>query len=101
MQTDEMITVHEFCIHHQVEHSFIDLLCESGLVEIIIVDEKRAVPLNQLPQLEKMVRFYYEMGINLEGIETITHLLKRMNEMQQEIIKFNNRLQLYENKGDE
>ncbi len=54
------------------------------------------VPMHQLPQLEKMVRLYYEMDINMEGIETINHLLNRMNEMQQEIVKLQNRLGVYE-----
>ena len=45
---------------------------------------------------EIMVRLYYEMDINMEGIETINHLLNRMNEMQQEIVKLQNRLGVYE-----
>jgi hypothetical protein len=37
------------------------------------------------------------MDINLEGIETITYLLQRMNEMQQQILLLNNKLGMYEN----
>ena len=29
----------------------------------------------QLQQLEKIVRFYYDLDINLEGIETITSFI--------------------------
>lgn len=97
MATEEIITVHEFCIHHQVELSFIHSLEESGLVETVTVNEQLCVPVSQLPLLEKMTRLYYEMDINTEGIETITHLLNRINEMQQQIVQLNNRLQLYEN----
>jgi len=42
------------------------------------------------------VRLYYEMDINLEGIETITHLLQRMHAMQQQIVGLSNRLSRYE-----
>ena len=97
MPTEEMIMVNEFCIHHNIEFSFINALKESGLVEFISIDEKICVPESQLPHLEKMVRLYHEMDINLEGIETITYLLSRMNEMQQHILQLNNRLNLYEN----
>ncbi|MGB4846094.1 MAG: chaperone modulator CbpM [Ferruginibacter sp.] len=96
MQTDEMIQVNEFCMHHQIEISFIQSLQQSGLIEVIQTEEKLCVPRDQLPELEKMVRLYYEMDINLEGIETISYLLNRMNAMQQEIIQLNNRLQAYE-----
>lgn len=62
-----------------------------------VIEEKLFVPASQLNNLEKLVRLYYEMDINLEGIETITYLLKRMNDMQQQITLLTNRLRLYEN----
>jgi hypothetical protein len=51
--------------------------------------------------LEKLVRLYYEMDINLEGIETITYLLNCMHGMQQQIVKLKNHIQLYENEESE
>ena len=96
MQTEEMIIVNEFCIHHNVELTFVNALKDSGLIEITIVDEKVYMPETQLPYLEKLVRLY-QLDINLEGIETITYLLSRMNDMQQEILRLNNRLSIYEN----
>ncbi len=97
MPTEEMIIVNEFCIHHNIEFSFVNALKESGLVEFTSIEEKICVPESQLPHLEKLVRLYYEMDINLEGIETITYLLSRMNEMQQKIVELDNRLRIYEN----
>jgi hypothetical protein len=99
MQTDEMIPATEFCTHYRIELSFIQSLKQSGLIETISTEEALFVPVNQLPQLEKLVRLYYEMDINLEGIETITYLLQRMNEMQQKITHLNNRLSMYENEA--
>jgi len=96
MQTGEMIPASEFCVHHHIEPSFLNALNDSGLLEITIVEEKIFVPADQLSQLEKLVRLYYEMDINLEGIETITHLLQRMHAMQQQIVKLSNRLSRYE-----
>jgi chaperone modulatory protein CbpM len=96
MQTEEMIPADKFCTHHNIELSFIYALEESGLVEINVVEEKIFVAAGQLCQLEKMVRLYQEMDINLEGIETITYLLQRMSNMQQQIVQLNNRLSLYE-----
>ncbi|GAB2811479.1 chaperone modulator CbpM [Ferruginibacter profundus] len=96
MQTEEMIPADEFCMHHNIELSFIYALQQSGLVEIIHAEEKTFVPVNQLNRLEKLVRLYYEMDINLEGIETITYLLQRIHAMQQQIVQLNNRLRMYE-----
>ena len=97
MQTEELISADEFCIHHNIELAFIYSLKESGLVNIITIEEKIFLPASQLSHLEKIVRLYYEMDINLEGIETITYLLQRLNDMQQQIVSLTNRLQVYEN----
>ena len=96
MQMEEMISVDEFCVHHNIETSFIYSLKESGLIEVQIIEEKIMIPYEQLSSLERIVRLYYELGINLEGLETISYLLQRMNDMQQEIIRLNNRLRAYE-----
>jgi hypothetical protein len=97
MLTEDMIPAETFCIHHNIEMAFIYSLKNSGLVEIAVIEERTFVPLSQLPQLEKVVRLYHEMDINLEGIETISYLLQRMNEMQQKIVQLSNKLSRYEN----
>ena len=96
MQTEEMIPADEFCIHHNIELSFIYSLKDSGLIEMTFTEEKLFIPSSQLSHLEKLVRLYYEMEINIEGIETITYLLQRMNTMQQQIVQLRNRLSIYE-----
>jgi hypothetical protein len=49
-----------------------------------------------LGRLERIVRLHFELDINLEGIETITHLLERMEAMQENIARLKNRLKAYE-----
>jgi hypothetical protein len=93
---DDLIDVNEFCVHHNIEISFINLLQQYGLIKISIIESKDFVEKEQLPQLEKFVRFYYDLDINLEGIETITYLLQRIEVLQNEIIKLKNRLRFYE-----
>ena len=81
MQTEYLIAIDEFCANHNIEVSFISSLQQNG---------------GQLQQLEKYIRFYYELDINMEGIETITHLLHRVISLQDEITELRNRLRLYE-----
>ena len=96
MQTEYLIAVDEFCAHHNIEISFISSLQQTGLVEITTIKETEFINTGQLQQVEKFIRLFYDLDINLEGIETITHLLQRINTMQQEIITLKNRLRLYE-----
>jgi len=96
MQTENLIDINEFCVNHNIEISFISSLKQTGLIEITTVKETEFIDAEQLQQLEKFIRFYYELDINLEGIETINHLLKRINYLQDEIIMLKNKLRLYE-----
>ena len=68
---DDLIAINDFCVNHEIEIDFINLLQQNGLIEISIVESKYFVEKEQLPQLEKFVHFYYDLDINLEGIETI------------------------------
>ena len=91
-----LILADEFCANHNIEVSFIRSLQENGLIEIMTIEEKGYIQSGQLQELEKIVHLYYELDINLEGIETINHLLQRINHMQDEITALRNRLRLYE-----
>ena len=96
MQTKYLIAVDEFCVNHHIEVSFISSLQQTGLIEITTINESGFIDEAQLRLLEQFVNFYYELDINLEGIETITHLLKQIDDNQFEILQLNNRLRLYE-----
>ena len=96
MQTKKLIAVNELCVNHNIEISFISSLKETGLIEIAFIDETAFIDPDQLPQIEKFIHFYYDLDINLEGIETITHLLHRINAMNDELAALRNKLRLYE-----
>ena len=97
MQQDDLVVLTEFCTHYNVEFSFVHTLKQHGLIEIVTIDGTGYIEADQLGYLEKLVRLHYHMDINIEGIETITYLLQRMNEMQQKIVQLSNRLSRYEN----
>jgi hypothetical protein len=96
MSTKRLIEVNEFCVSHQIEVSFISSLRDTGLIEVLSDQESVFFDSEQLQQVEKFIRFHYDLDINIEGIECIDHLLKRTAAMQDEIASLRNRLSLYE-----
>lgn len=96
METKNLIPIERFCSFYNIETKFIDSLESFGLVEVIIVDENPYFPEDQLATIERMYRLHYDLDINLEGIDAINFLLKRIEDLQQELIKVKNRLSLYE-----
>ena len=96
MLKENLISADEFCVYHNIEFSFIRTLKEFGLVETVTLKQVDYIPEDQIEKLERMLRLHRELEINMEGIDTIDHLLKRMNLLQQEVIALRNRLRLYE-----
>ena len=96
METRDLILIEHFCANHELEFSFIDSLHQFGLIEVIIHDDQKYLHQEQLKEVEKMMRMHYELDINMEGIDVISHLLKRMNSLQKELIETQNKLRLYE-----
>ncbi|HBB93650.1 MAG: MerR family transcriptional regulator [Bacteroidetes bacterium GWF2_49_14] len=98
MEKESLIALDEFCALHNIEVSFVSSLSQNGLISITTIQESGFIDNGQLQQLEKFIRLYYELDINLEGIETITYLLQRITTQQNEITALRNRLRLYEKK---
>jgi chaperone modulatory protein CbpM len=96
METAHLVPVNTFCIHHHVDLGFINSLQRFGLIETVTVEEVSFIPEEKIIDLEKLVRLYHELDINLEGLDVITHLLERMGSMQEEIRMLRNRLSFYE-----
>jgi hypothetical protein len=96
MSNEHLIAVSEFCTAHQIEITFVESLAQHGLITVETVNEQLSIPDAQLPSLEKMVRLHYDLEINLEGIETIFHLLERVETLQHEMHELKKRVGLYE-----
>ena len=100
MLKENLISANEFCVYHNIEFSFISNLREFGLVETVTLKQIDYIPESQIEKLERMLRLHRELEINLEGIDTIDHLLGRMSRLQEEVIMLKNRLRLYEDNDE-
>lgn len=96
METENLISVELICTNHNIEYSFIHSLNEYGLIEITTVETTQYIYKEQMKDLEKMIRLHYELDINMEGIDAISHLLQRVDNLHEELTSLKNRLKLYE-----
>lgn len=97
METNNLIQLTQFCTIHDVDTSFIFALQEFELVEIVVIEKTHYLREAQLPEVEKMLRLHYELDINLEGIDAVATLLKRINSLEQELVATKNKLRVYTN----
>jgi MerR HTH family regulatory protein len=96
MSDEEMIPLETFCTYYDVERSFIETLESYGLVSISSREEQRFILMEEVVELEKFSRLYYDLNINVPGIDALKHLLEKLKELQQEAENLRARLRIYE-----
>ena len=96
METNNLILVEQFCSNCDVEFSFINSLNDFGLIEIIVLDDKKYISSEQLKVLERAIHFHDELNINIEGIDVIYNLLKQIDDLQEELRITKNKLNLFD-----
>ena len=96
MDSKEYISITEFCTCYEIDYSFIHSLDEYGLVQLHTIEESQFLDRDQVREVEKLMRMHYDLKINLEGIDAISHLLRRVASLQDEVRILQNRLRLYE-----
>jgi len=96
MNLDKLIPVNELCNIYEVNTSFIDSLNDFGLIKITTIEKRPFIEKEKISDIEKIIRLHDELGVNLEGIDVICNLLNRIDELQNELIAYKNRLDLYE-----
>jgi chaperone modulatory protein CbpM len=96
MRTENLITVNDFCVYHNVKYTFIDYLADAGLVKVTTVNKTSCIPLDEIQKLERLVRLHNELEINEPGLATINNLLQKLEDMEQEMSVLRSRLSIYE-----
>lgn len=94
MENERLVALETLCNCYKVDTSFIQSLNEYGLLEITRTGQTECVDKDCLAEVETMINLHYELEINMEGIDAISHLLKRVKEMQKEISILKTRLGL-------
>ena len=96
MADENYILVRQYCERTHISDAFINALNEYGLIhykqiktEIYILDE-------EIPEIERFDRLYNDLGINLEGIDALNHMLRRLRNMEREMDTLRKRLRIYE-----
>lgn len=96
MNTLNFIAITQLSTHYDVEVSFFSSLAEHGIIEIHHIENEQFIDPEKLEVVEKVLRLYNELQINLEGIDVVLNLLNKIEDLQSELILTKNKLRLYE-----
>ncbi len=92
MEDRKLIRIETLCTHYELEISFFESLEEVGLIVLEREKEVLYLPEERVSDLEKVIRLHEELNVNLEGIDVILNLLKKVESLQFELNSIKNRL---------
>jgi hypothetical protein len=96
MPDEEIILLETFCSYNQIDQNFVETLESHGLISFSYLENQRYIFRDEVVQLEKFSRMYYEMNINVPGIDALNHLLEKIKQLQKETESLKARLRIYE-----
>lgn len=85
MEKTDSISIEQCCVYYNIEISFVQKLNEHGLIELSRSEETLFIAFEQLSDLEKYMHLHYDLEINMEGLESIKHLLDQVHQLQKEV----------------
>lgn len=94
---ESLISLNKFCSSCGIEISFVQALCEQGLCELVERETTTYILPDEITRLERLSRLHYEMDINLEGLQAIIHLQKKIEDLEEQVKDLRRKLQRHEN----
>lgn len=96
MAPQEYILVSRLCTHYAVEQSFFYSLKDNGLIAVTTIDSLDYLHQDELGLFEKVVRINRDLHMDVEALDIIVGLLRRIEALQGELNTARNHLALYE-----
>jgi len=79
------IAIRTFCEYHQIDRRLVEAFFEFGLLDPHEDQGEWYLTDEDIEPLETMLRLHQDLGINLEGIEAIMHMRRRIRHLQQRL----------------
>ncbi|QXU51163.1 chaperone modulator CbpM [Chryseobacterium sp. D764] len=88
----ERISREELVRIYNIEITFFDELVDYGLLNIQIEDNIHYLMYDDLSELEKFANWYYDLEVNLPGLEVIHNMLKKLDALNRRNRELMNKL---------
>ncbi|GAA4453860.1 MAG: chaperone modulator CbpM [Chitinophagaceae bacterium] len=96
MSGQSFILLNTLCSEYGVEIQWVHGLRDQGLIQIIWIDGAEQLHEDELPPFEKAVRLHRDLQVSLQDIDLVFGLLDRIETLQHEVSRLQQRLSSYE-----
>ncbi len=96
MDKNTYISIKKVCELYHIPESFFEEIKEFDILDEDIFDKNfERINTEYLTDLEKIMRLRYDLNINMEGIDVINNLLRRIHSLEEELDLLKRKLGLY------
>ena len=88
------ISMQDSCLSYKIDKQFLHILAEHELIEIVLHQQEECIHEDSLTAIERFTTLYYDLDLNLQGIEVANHLLQTIDRLQIELQTLKNRTYL-------
>ena len=96
MAEENYILVKQYCERTRIPDAFINALNDYDLIRCKRIETEVYILDEEIPEIERFNRLHRDLGINLEGIDALNHMLEKIQRMDRELSQLRNRLRVYE-----
>lgn len=96
MSNKEYILIDVIFEQYPIEKTVIHEVFSRGLVKKEVIKENVYVHENELTRLEKILRLNQDLEINMAGIEVVLDLLKKIEDLENELSSTKRRLTIWQ-----
>ncbi|PKR79638.1 MerR family transcriptional regulator [Brumimicrobium salinarum] len=95
MEKQNLILIQSICVHYDIDQSFLRELHSIGRIEIYFLEEKEFIHEEHVGEIEKMIRMYKDLNVNIEGIDVVFNMLEKERQLKEELADLKRQLQFY------
>ncbi len=96
MTQTSYIQITTYCQQTSIDTDFVITLEKYGLIKTKTMETQLFIAEDDITEIERMFRLHKELGVNLEGIDVINNLVKRLKTVESELNSLKKVLALYE-----
>jgi DNA-binding transcriptional MerR regulator len=96
MGMQDFFPIGKLCEFYNLEIGFFREMGEIGLIELDLFRGEEGVYREELYRVEKVIRIHRDLHVNLEGIDVVLHMLRKQEELEEELLRLTNKLRRYE-----
>ena len=83
----ELIQIEQICKHYQVDTVFLFDLDDVGLIRLKSSDQTHFIHVDEISRLEQIIRIKTDLNVNIEGIDVIFNLMKKIESLEEALYK--------------